>query len=227
MQLLIPALIELLNRYGLSNINLSQVEIDPYQINLSVKHLEDQPPNLPSSYIVEVSMFNILTARLQNQSLPRIIPATEQLPEDLRSKLIDVTSEAVQKILDLKQKGKWIPIEEFDLSATALIEEETEDDYRKRYVLTTPELDLLHSFHVPNRIPRGYTNEEVRLCILLHPVREQHRRLFPGFYPRKLHDDLFIDIDEPRSRTEALKQAIFTMYMDIISFGSTAQDQRQ
>jgi hypothetical protein len=159
---------------------------------------------------------NLLTRRADAKKIQQKeeLPNTFTMLDDLREKIVSAVIVAIKRLVN----GKVIKdvAEYFEKSIAK--QDAIEEEYRQRVLLTKDEVAALHMFHSPYRIPAGYTDEEVKLCIKLYPLRKEQISLFPGFYPRTLHSSLFENIDEKISRTEGLKNAIFHMHMDIIMY---------
>jgi hypothetical protein len=215
MQKLITDLHQLILDRHKAGISIGQIDIDTYRVRIKIMcerfNADHTPSTNPFDYTASVQIHNLLTHGTINSAHS---PEYEVLP-DLRKKIL----EAVEKALTLFTQVEKTKPETSILGETSTKQQKIRRWYQTSFGLGEQQLDLLHSFHSPQRIPLGYSFEEVLLCIRLYPVRVEHKKLCSTFsYPARLHPVLFIDIDENISRTDALRKAIFDMYMDLVKY---------
>ena len=215
MQKLITDLRQLLIDHGSAGISIGQIEINTYRVKIKIMcerfNFDKTPSAIPFDYSASVQIYNTITQGTISSSQ---YPEYEVLP-DLREQIIKEVERALCLVKEVEKTHSASSV----LGDTFIKQQKVRRWYQSEYGLMEQQLDLLHSFHSPNRIPMGYTKEEVLLCIRLHSERTEHKKLCStAEYPARLHSALFVGIDEKSSRTEALKKAVFDMYMDLVRY---------
>ncbi len=238
MKILVPALKQLLIQSKMASLKISNIYVGPYQIYVKIERLTDLPTTNSSDYEVTIGIFNTLTA--PPFKLPKLTP--EEMMLFPISKLFDGAKRRVTEsevLLEnvreaIIQKVKYFTTLNLEKDATLLYstantpeenaalaknnpnnQEAREEWYRTTYGLTKDQIADLHMFHSPYQVPAGYTYEELKLCIMLLPFRRQHMELSRNIMPETLKEELFVQMNEPISRTTLLRDAIFDMFIDL------------
>jgi hypothetical protein len=213
MHKLLPELINLAIKNDIIGSHISDFVIDNYIVSVDISlnpHPAIKSIRLPSDYQINVRLLNILTAHLIFDKLAVPEPLSESFVflDELRYKILKFVTDLIES-----------PRENISNDKCNLNNQSSaEDEYLLRIPLMKEELKALHMFHSPYKVPRGYTDQEVRLCIYLLPLRRKQIELYPSLFPPVMYPDLFIQSDENISRTEALKKAVFNMLVEIANF---------
>lgn len=197
-----------------SYISLSSLKIDLYVVSVLLSGGNEKPSNSPEDYRVRITSLNTLINNGQ-YALPEPLPMNRILSDDFRKKILDNVKEGISLHLNGSQ-----PLDEQQgigeyLEGLQSLQDKAEDEYVKRFSLPRNDIIQLHRFHSPKRIPRGYTEQEIRLCLSLISFHDGWVESYPLLFPPTLDEGLFIDIDKDISRTEALKTAVFKMLLDL------------
>ncbi len=81
-------------------------------------------------------------------------------------------------------------------------------------MLTEDESTALHMFFSPSRVVRGLTDQEVKVCINMYPLRRKQIALYP-VYPPFLPDTLTDMPEENISRSQGIKDALYQIHHDL------------
>jgi hypothetical protein len=194
--------------------SLSSMKIDLYTVSILISSGNGKPSNSPENYRVRVTALNTLINN-NPYALPKSWPMNRILSDDLRRNILDNVKEGISVCLNKSSSlNDWSGLTEHPKGEESL-RDKIEDEYVKRFFLLKDDIIQLHRFHSPLRIPRGYTEQEIRLCISLISLHDNWVESYPLLFPPTLGEGLFIDINKSASRTETLKTAVFKMLLDL------------